>query len=185
MAQGGGAGGGCRGAGRVLGRGGRGGGGGSLSAVLGQTVGPGGDQLLEAADPLQDSVQSGEDVLSLQQPAQLRLLGPEAQASARLLLAGHVVVDAEPVVRRAERTGDHVVSATTSSPVAVKAARPPVDGGVDGGGQDGAFVREGGGEGPRFVAVRDLEDQALGEAAVDPVPQVLTSEETHTALASL
>lgn len=70
--------------------------------------------------------------------------------------------------------------ATTLSPVTVKAARPPVDGGVNGGGQDSGFVGEGGGEGSRFVSIRDLEDQALLEAAVDLVPQVLRLENEET-----
>lgn len=50
---------------------------------------------------------------------------------------------------------------------------PPVDGGaVDDGGQD-VFVGEGGGEGPRFVSMGDLEDQVVVTAAVDLIPQVL------------
>lgn len=76
VAGGGGAGGGGRGAvgRRVLGRrqGRRGGGGTSLTLILGQVVGPGGDQLLEVVDPLQDAVQSREDVFSRQQATHLR-----------------------------------------------------------------------------------------------------------------
>jgi len=73
---------------------------------------------------------------------------------------------------------------TVSAPVAVETPGPPVDGGVvDGRGEDGVFVRERGGEGPRFVPVGDLEDQTLGAPAaaaadavvvvVDLVPEVL------------
>lgn len=54
---------------------------------------------------------------------------------------------------------------------------PPVDGGaINDGGQDGVFVCEGGGEGPWFVSMRDLEDQTLMTAVVvvvDLVPVVL------------
>lgn len=54
-----------------------------------------------------------------------------------------------------------------SPPVTVEAPGPPVDGGVvDDGGQDGVLVCEGGWEGPRFVAVGDLEDQTLMDAVV-------------------
>lgn len=162
-----------------------------MTVVLGQTFRPGGDQLLEAADPLQNAVQSREDVLALHQTAQLRLLGRAlctAGAFAAVASGGHVVVDAQPMVQRGERTADvtrretgggqrgRLATATTSSPVTVKAARPPVDGSVDDGGQHGGFLREGGGEGARFVAMRDLEEQALVGAAVDLVPQVLRLE---------
>lgn len=68
-------------------------------------------------------------------------------------------------------------SATVPPPVTVEAPGPPVDGGaVDDGGQDGVFVCEGGGEGPWFVSVGDVEDQALVAAVVvvvDLVPVVL------------
>lgn len=65
-----------------------------------------------------------------------------------------------------------------SPPTTVEAPGPPVDGGVvDDGGQDGVFVCKGGGEGPWFVSVGDLEDQTLMEAVVvvvvDLVPVVL------------
>lgn len=68
-------------------------------------------------------------------------------------------------------------AAAVTPPVTVEAAGPPVDGGVvHEWGQDGVFVSEGGGEGPRFVSVGDLEDQTLVDAVVvvvDLVPEVL------------
>lgn len=59
----------------------------------------------------------------------------------------------------------------------MEAPCPPVDGGVvDDGGQDGVFVREGGGEGPGFVSFGNVEDQTLMEAVVvvELVPEVLS-----------
>lgn len=112
----------------------------------------------------------------------------------QLLVVGHVVVDAEPVFQQGERTRDvtaggrrgvlvtdgqrgRATSDAVSPPETVEAPGPPVDVGVvDDGGQDGVFVCEGGGEGPRFVSVGDLEDQTLVEAVVvvvDLVPVVL------------
>lgn len=157
-----------------------------MTVVLRQTFRPGGDQLLEVADPLQNAVQGGEDVLPLQQPAQVRLLArpfriadafAAAAFAARQLVVvrdvvGDVVVDAQPMVQSGERAADAARGATAPSPVTVKAPGPPVDRGVvDDGGRDGVFVREGGGEGPGFVSMRDLEDQILLEAVV--VPEVL------------
>lgn len=59
----------------------------------------------------------------------------------------------------------------------MEASGPPVDGGVvDDGGQERVFVGQGGGEGPRFVAVGDLKDQTLVHAVVvvvDLVPEIL------------
>lgn len=104
--------------------------------------------MLEVADPLQDAVQSGEDVLPLQQPAQVRLLArpfriadalaAAAFAARQLVVVGDVVVDAQPMVQSGERAADAareapvavaglVASAAASSPVTVKAPSPPVD----------------------------------------------------------
>lgn len=99
------------------------------------------------------------------------------------------------MVKRGERAGDVTgrrrgvplaggqrrlaVAAAVSPPITVEAPSPPVDGGaVDDGGQDGVFVCEGGGEGPWFVSVRDLENQTL-EVVVDLVPVVLYRREIN------
>ncbi len=56
----------------------------------------------------------------------------------------------------------------------MEAAGPPVDRGiVNEWGQDGVFVCEGGGEGPWFVSMGDLEDQTLMDAVVVVVDLVL------------
>lgn len=114
--------------------------------------------------------------------------------SRQLLIVGHVVVDTQTMIQCSERAGDitgwrrgvlltsgqwQLATATTvSPPTTVEAPRSPVDGGVvDDGGQDGVFVCKGGGEGPWFVSMGDLEDQTLMEAVVvvvvDLVPVVL------------
>lgn len=64
------------------------------------------------------------------------------------------------MIQRSKRAGGRRAAAAGVS-ITVETPGPPVDGGaVDDGGRDGKFVRKGGGEGPRFVSFRNLEDQA-------------------------
>lgn len=98
------------------------------------------------------------------------------------LVVGDVVIDTQPMVQSREGAGAAgrrifhgqrrraKTAAVVSGPIAVETPGPPVDGVVN----NGMFVCEGGGKGPWFVSMGDLEDQTLmAAAAVNLVPVIL------------